>query len=544
MSSDARLRVVLLWHMHQPDYRIDGIPQQPWVHLHALRGYADMASHLEAVSGARAVVNFSPVLLDQLADTARQLREMNPVDPLLKALLECPAGEARTGVLSACLRAHEHHGYARFPEYARLAWQAADALNHGPDTIAELPQSFIQDLVVWYYLVWTGEHARRTDPRVATLAKRATGYSDEERRTLFEFVAETVAGIIPRYRKLAETGRVELSMSPYFHPLLPLLLDFRSARENAPDAELPPAAYPDGAARARWHLCAGRERFIEAFGAEPRGCWPSEAALSEETIRLIETCGFDWTVSAESVLRATLHRHGITGTDRAGVWRRDRGRLSCFFRDDGLSDRIGFVYKDWRPQDAVNDLVAQLESEAEATSGQPVVIALDGENPWEYYPENGIEFVRGLYAALSGHPRLQLATLSECVDDDGLSRASLPPVVAGSWVHGQVLTWIGHPDKNHAWQLLIEAKRRFDAADTPSAKALYALGACESSDWFWWPGAHNPPPSVADFDNLFRAHLRCLYRLLGETVPAALEQPFAGTGTGGGAALGAMLPSQ
>jgi len=548
MSADARARVVLFWHMHQPEYRIGGVPQLPWAYLHALRAYSDMASHLETVAGARAVVNFSPVLLDQLVDLAQQAQAAVanaalPAEPLLAALLRLPPpGAARAALVGTCVRVHERNAQERFVDYARLSADAGALLQRGPEAAAAIPEAMLTDLVVWYHLVWLGESVRLNDARAQALIGKRQNFDRADCRQLLALVTDLLSNLIARYRALAGDGRVELSMNPYYHPILPLLMDFGSAREAAPDTPLPSRPYPRGTERAAWHLRAGRERFETVFGRRPRGCWPSEAAVSEHSAVLIEAEGFDWFATSQSVQNASLHHHGEAPAAGYASGYRLRGtRAICFFRDDGLSDRVGFVYKDWQPRDAVADLVRHLEQAAPARHDRTVVLALDGENPWEYYPENGIQFVRGLYGALADHPKLRLATFAQCLDE-GLAADSpeLPSVVAGSWVHGQLLTWIGHAEKNRAWELLIEAKQRFDARPDRSAAAHQAMGACEGSDWFWWPGANNPAAPVADFDRMFRAHLRQLYREIGEPPPPALEQPFASAGQG--RALGAMLP--
>jgi alpha-amylase/alpha-mannosidase (GH57 family) len=551
-ASMRRARVAICWHMHQPDYRTGGAPLLPWTYLHALRAYTDMAAHLEAVPDARVVVNFSPVLLDQLLDLAQQAQaaldaQQPPTEPLMAALLTPPRGAARATLLRACLRVHPRNAHERYDEYARRALEAESALARGDDAVAALPEQSVLDLLVWYHLVWLGESVRTSDERALTLVHQRGGFDAAQRRGLLALVAELLGQLLPRYRALAQQQRIELAMSPYFHPILPLLFDFRTAHEATPQVPLPDGAYPGGAERAHWHLQAGRARFESIFGITPRGCWPSEAAVSRASVEAIAAAGFDWFASSQSVQRATLHRHGETHEVQDCVYRLLGSRIAGFFRDDGLSDRIGFVYKDWQPRDAVADLVHRIDELAAHRDGRSVVLALDGENPWEYYPENGFEFVRGLYSALTQHPRLRMATFSECLQQnagEASTLPALPDLVAGSWVHGQLLTWIGNAEKNRAWQLLIDAKRRYDAEPQPSDDARRALGICEGSDWFWWPGEHHGAKPVADFDAMFRAHLRALYLALGEDPPAALWQAFTQAhGAAAGHALGAMQPS-
>lgn len=537
--------MVLCWHMHQPEYRdaLGGRVVLPWVLLRALKDYSDMAAHLEEVPEARAVVNFSPVLLDQLEDHVRRLeallREGRPAgEPLSDALVELPApgAAARAELVAACTRPLAPRMLERAPAYREAAARAVIELRHG--RVDSLPDQDLVDLVVLYLLAWCGE-SLSDDPRLVALRTQQRHYTAAQCRELLAWMLEVLRAILPRYRLLAERGRVELSMTPYYHPLSPLLIDFGAAREAAPGIELPAVPYPGGLERARWHLREGAARFAQVFGFRPRGCWPSEAALSQAALELIADEGFAWTASSQSVLAATLRRHGRERDDPHRPYR-SAAPLTCFFRDDRFSDRIGFVYKDWNAHDAVADFVAPLEPLARS-GARCVAVILDGENPWEWYANNGCDFVRGLYRRLSSHPSLRMATFSDCLADPQCAPAALPPLVAGSWVHGELLTWIGHPQKNRAWALLVEAKRRFDAAPR-AARAQHLLGVCEGSDWFWWPGGPHSAETVADFDRLFRLHLRNLYAAIGESGPAELDRPLLGGGAENGEG-GTMLRS-
>lgn len=537
---DSRFPVALLWHMHQPEYRVEGRFHLPWVYLHGISSYSDMASHLEAIDGACAVVNFSPVLLDQLQDYTQRLaktrrdRSVAVGDALLDALhFLPPIGPGRAQLVRRCLPVHPNRRTDRHPEFRAVIERARAG---APESIDD---ATLSDLIVWFHLSWLGE-SLRGDERAQRLYAQGRDYSPQLRGELVDLIADALAGLIPRYRALWDTGRVELSMTPYYHPLIPLLIDFGSGADNAPGATLPARAYPEGEERSRWHLREGRHRFAELFGREPAGCWPSEAALSEPTMSLLDELGFTWAASSQSVLSSTQAHAGRHDGEPFHAWRRDGQRLLAYFRDDGLSDRIGFAYKDWHADDAVADLARTLEHIADSGQRNLVLIALDGENAWEYYADNGIHFLRGMYRRLATHPRLRLATLSQCTAEQSARARSLAPVRAGSWVHGQLLTWVGHSEKNRAWAMLMDARAHYLAQPLPSAAASAALGASEGSDWFWWPGASNPADSVSDFDALFRAHLSALYRALGETPPEELSRPFAEGRDGPVAAGGTM----
>ncbi len=530
----ARLNVVLHWHMHQPSYRVNGRYALPWVYLHAMKDYTDMAAHVESVDGARAVFNFVPVLLEQIDDYRASLKRFLdtgvPIpDPLLDALARADARSnlaERGDVIRQCLNVHEHHVLGRWPAFAGLAALVRSA---GADAARYLSDDFLSDLVVWFHLAWLGEHVRRNDPRVVALIARERGYTAADRRVLVTVIWELLDSVIERYRRLAQERRIELSVTPQMHPILPLLLDFNTMHEVLPNATLPQhRAYPGGAERATWHLAHARRVFEAHFGAPAQGCWPSEGAVSAAAIRQMGEAGFRWTASGGAVLRNSLVASEQSFDCMHQPYLVDG--VSCFFRDDGLSDLIGFAYKDWSSDDAVANLLGHLDTIRRHCnrSDAVAVIVLDGENAWESYPANGYEFLQTLYRKLVAHPDLRLTTYSDYLDEYPDAATPLRRIVAGSWVYGTLSTWIGHPDKNRAWDLLCDAKQRFDARrdsleDVASCEALLAV--CEGSDWFWWFGDDNSAEAVGRFEALFRAHLTALYVALGEPVPDALSVP-------------------
>jgi len=564
MTAPRRLPVVLLWHMHQPHYR-DALTGQyvfPWTYLHAIKDYSDMAAHLEANPKARAVVNFTPVLLEQLAELAASVEQAltggaKLPDPLLASLGPAPLPtdlQARLELLKACLRAQRARMIERFEPFRELA-AIADALA-SPEHIAYASDALLRDLSVWYHLAWLGESLRLSDPRVATLAARGRNFTEADRRLLLTIIGETLAGIIPRYAELANSGRCELSVSPYSHPIVPLLYDFKAARECMPASTLPEHSYyPEGADRSQWHMTEAIRVFRQHFGFAPRGCWPSEGAVSAATVALVDRNGFDWIASSANVLRASLG--ASDGSDPRAVEAGEFDRpyqipgqkLQCFFRDDELSDLIGFKYATWHGDDAAANLTVELENLAKRYVDDPrrcVLVALDGENAWEHYPFNGYYFLKALYESLADSPELELTTLAAVVDR-GLAPERLERVVAGSWVHGTLATWIGDASKNAGWDLLCEAKLAYDRVlerggiDTPTRLRLERqLALCESSDWFWWFGDYNPAEAVASFDLLYRRQLTVLYRMLGLELPESLGRPVSVEGRGEAEHGGAM----
>jgi alpha-amylase/alpha-mannosidase (GH57 family) len=400
----------------------------------------------------------------------------------------------------------------------------------------------MHDLAVWYHLAWLGETVRRTDPLVSVLSEQARHFSAAQRRELLGLVGRLIGGVIPRFRALSEAGRCELSMTPYAHPLVPLLYDFHAARDAQPTALLPRhSAYPGGAERAAWHMREGLRVFTAAFGVRPQGCWPSEGAVSNDTLALIERFEFRWAASSTNVLRASLlssnePSRSLGPQDFDRPYRLESGRMPAFYRDDALSDLVGFSYSTWRGDDAAANLVQELLGRArslDGARGHLVLIALDGENAWEHYPFNGYFFLHALYRALSTQPELELTTLSEWLARGGVDSVPVRRMVAGSWVHGTLSTWIGDAAKNRAWDLLCDAKRAFDRSsfegDSGRAQRSAAerqLALCESSDWFWWFGDYNPADAVAQFDELYRRQLVNLYRILKLAPPSELATPI------------------
>jgi alpha-amylase/alpha-mannosidase (GH57 family) len=542
MPAERPMSVVLCWHMHQPEYRDlrTSTTHLPWTYLHAIKDYVDMAAHLEAVPGARAVINFAPILLEQIEDYIQQITTyLNGHgairDPLLAELAE-PAlpgnPQARLQLMRDCMRANRERMINRFEPYQRLATMAEWYESH-PDSLIYASNQFLADLLVWYHLSWIAETVRREDPRIVRLQDKAHNYSLHERRELLQIILEQMQSVVPRYRELQARSKVELSMSPYAHPIIPLLLDLESAREAMPDAHMPiSTVYPGGEARASWHLHKGLETFERFFGHKPAGLWPSEGGVSQATLELAAGHGFSWVASGGSVLHNSIDGHSKSCSHR--VYRFGEAPIDCFFRDDGLSDLIGFNYSEWHAQDAVANLVGHMENIADVCPDRDdclTTIILDGENAWEYYPENGFHFLNQLYTALAEHPRLQLTTFGQFQRDNTPQQAHEDGLVAGSWVYGTFSTWIGDPDKNRGWEILVEAKRTFDeqlAAGALTEQEVQAaeqqLAICEGSDWFWWFGDYNPSGTVSQFDQLYRTHLANLYQMLNVEAPSYLSE--------------------
>ncbi len=559
--------LVFLWHMHQPDYRdyANGEFVLPWTYLHAIKDYTDMAYHLEKHPKVRAVVNFVPILLDQLDDYTDQFATGQLRDPLLRLLTHENSAnlseQERQLAFDACFRSNHTKMIAPYPSYMRL-WKLFNLLQTESEAgLSYLSGQYVADLLVWYHLSWCGESVRREHALVASLMSKGQDFSFEDRMQLFDLIGKLISGIIPRYRKLAETGQIEISATPHYHPLAPLLIDFASTKEAMPEAPLPVSPhYPKGKQRVAAHIESAKKSHRARFGSEPQGMWPAEGAISTETLEVFASEGCRWVASGEGVLVNSLHKLEQAVPDPSQYLYRPyqlkdgADGLNCFFRDDRLSDLIGFEYSRWRGNDAAAHFIAQIDAISQNAPAEetPVVsVILDGENAWEYYPYNGFYFLDELYAELEASTSIHTSTFSDYLTSSmtnpgSAKKRDLPSIVAGSWVYGNFATWIGSKDKNHAWDLLCVAKQSFDIvvssgrlSQAEQDAAEKQLFSCESSDWFWWFGDYNPSHSVASFDRLFRHNLTELYRLLKLPAPQNLSEPIS-QGSGSPESGGAM----
>ena len=565
MPEKSKVNFALCWHMHQPWYKhgLDGGYQLPWVYLHAIKDYDDMVTHLEAHPKMHVVVNFAPVLLEQLDDFATQLEawlaEKKPLDcPLLNYLSGAktvPADiDERYLLITICRRANAEKMINPYPAYKHLLEPVIPLLgDHGYDEskcgfLSYLDKQYFIDLVVWYHLAWLG-HSLKQNRVAQRLIKKARHFTAKDRRDLISLIHQSVAGIIPRYRKLAERGQIELSMTPYGHPIVPLLNNFDNMACSQSGAPRPGCGnYPGGVERSRWHFQQGIECFKQYFGLRPKGVWLSEGAISADTMALVDEFDFEWTASGEGVWRNSCRLSGENSekiqNKRAlfHSYQLQGHNAKIFFRDDGLSDLIGFEYAKRDSIEAAEDLVQNLVNIAnflgDSASRHVVSIILDGENAWEYYPHNGYYFIDHLYTLLSSHERVNSCRLSDLTQQTLCH--SLEKLCPGSWVYGSFSTWIGQKDKNHAWELLVTAKRAYDnviaqgnLSRSQKFKATKQLAICEGSDWFWWFGDYNSSDSVSDFDVLFRSQLKSLYQFLQLPIPDTLQIPVS---YGGGSA--------
>jgi alpha-amylase/alpha-mannosidase (GH57 family) len=544
-QSATRVRVALVWHMHQPSYRdpVHGAFVLPWVRLHALRDYLGMVRLLDATPRVHATFNLVPSLLDQVEAYARD---------------EAREGELRVGVVPAAQLTPDERVFALrtlflMSEPLMAPWPRLRALRErrgahpGEAELHQAASAFtdqdIRDLQVLSKLAWFDLDWLAQDPVVRSLAEKGQGYDEDDKRRLRGRELALLREILPSYRDAAERGRIEIATSPYYHPILPLVADSDAHREAHPHAPLPRRfRHPEDALD---QIARARVRHAEVFGRRPDGLWPSEGSVSDEVVELAARAGVRWLASDEGVLERSLGiplerlGEGLLGRPDLlyvpWVRRTAAGDVRMVFRDRTLSDLIGFVYSRWRPEDAAADLLERIRAvgkrwAAARLPGVPLVpIILDGENAWEHFGDGGRVFLTALYRGLQEDPALEALTVAEA-----LARTparEIPRVFAGSWINADFSVWIGHADDRRAWDALGGARDALANApeDLPAdalARAWEAYRVAAGSDWCWWYGDDRSSVNDADFDRLFRRHLEVVYRCLGRAPPPELQRTF------------------
>ena len=532
------LYIAFVWHMHQPYYRdlATGQSAMPWVRLHAAKDYVDMVKRLEEFPTIHQTFNIVPSLVDQLEE---YLPPRNQSDAFLEVSRKPAAAlseQDQRFVLQWFFLANVDRMIKPYPRYHDLLAKRGVHFNDEDWPIIQKrfhTQDYL-DLQVWFNLAWIDPWLRHQDPVLKSLETKGAQFSEEEKLYVLEAHLALLSQVIPIYRSAAQQGRIELTTSPYYHPIMPLLCDLRTAHVALPQLRLPERTFrhPEDA---RWHLQQGLARHHEAFGQQAQGLWPPEGSVSEEFVKLAMESGLRWIATDEEILWRTLKTSRAPSIlYRPHLLRRKGGQLAIVFRDRELSDLIGFVYSQWDPKVAVADFIKRLGeiSQQFRSAVQPALVSiiLDGENAWESYANDGHDFFMGLYAALANDGRFRCVTVSEFLDTFPVDQTeSLPELFSGSWIDGNFSTWVGHPEKNAAWQALSETRdalASMSREDPRTQQAWKSLGIAEGSDWMWWFGETHFSAQAMEFDQLFRAHLANAYHFSGLEVPPTLQTPI------------------
>ncbi len=534
------LNIAFIWHMHQPLYKDPSTGEYtlPWVLLHGTKDYYDMVAILDDFPDIHQTFNLVPSLIEQLNDYSssgvkdlyRQvgLKDASTLDDGDKFFLLKYFFQANLSTMI--------EPFARYAELYRIC-KRADATDEDLRTaVRYFKEDDYRDLQILFNLAWIDPSIREADAFLSGLVAKGRNFTETEKRKLFDTQVAIVRKILPKYRKAEEGGRIELTTSPYYHPILPLLCDSDSAKEAVPGVTLPSKRFlrPGDA---RTQIDKAVKFHEETFSSMPRGMWPSEGSVSEEVALLAIEADIEWVATDEAILSHSLGRalqEGDSALYRPYNIVYKGKELSFLFRDHTLSDLIGFEYSSWDGERAAEDFIGRLEAihaslEGDNPEEHIVNIILDGENAWEYYKDDGGEFLRALYTKLSASSVLKAVTVSEFLEGVAL-KETLPSVPSGSWIGGNFNIWIGGSEDNLAWDLLsetIEALTKVkNIAKADLSKAWERVYAAEGSDWFWWYGDDHSSSSDLEFDRLFRENLKDVYRLTGRKWPANLDAPI------------------
>ena len=543
------LYVAFVWHQHQPLYKSPtGQYQLPWVRLHGTKDYLDLILLLEKFPRLHQTVNLVPSLMMQLEDYA----EGKALDPYLKLALSEVNGlntDQKWYIIEHFFDGNHRTLIDPHPRYSELYCQRQEEGRAW--CLENWHEQDFSDLLAWHNLAWI-DPLFWDDPEIATWLAKGKGFSLGDRQRIYSKQRDIIKRIIPKHKEMQDNGQLEVTTTPYTHPILPLLANTDAGRVAVPEMALPENRFMWAEDIPR-HLHRAKEMYRDRFGREVRGLWPSEQSVSPEVLDPIAAAGFKWICSDEAVLGWSIkhffHRDEVGNVYEPEIMYQPyrletpSGDLSIVFRDHRLSDLVGFTYGGMNAEVAASDLVGHLEAIARSlrhkqenprttTLENPhlVTIALDGENCWEFYERDGIPFLTALYEKLSAEKNIELVTVSEFTE-------KFPPTTtipsknlhSGSWVDGSFTTWIGDPAKNRAWDLLFKARKTLEdhpeATEITNPEAWESLFAAEGSDWFWWFGEGHSSNQDAMFDQLFREHIAGIYTALNEPVPPEVMKP-------------------
>jgi alpha-amylase/alpha-mannosidase (GH57 family) len=524
-----QIQLCFLWHMHQPFYKdlVSGEYKLPWTRMHALKDYYGMVRILEEFPAVRQTFNLVPSMMAQVEEYAAGEAR----DPFLEMALK-PA-ENLTADDRAFLLRHSFYSdpqrmIYRYPRYGELydAWRAQKESGR----VLFGPQDF-RDLQMWSQLAWFDEEFQEKDLEVREWLARGRNFTAADQRRMGEKQKEIVGRVLPIYQKLAAAGQIEISTTPYYHPILPLVCDSNIASVSHPGVQLPPRfRYPQDARR---QLELSREYCTQHFGAAPAGLWPSEGSVSDEVFHIAAELGFRWAATDSGVLNRTMNRAvPADGLYRPFGWRQGEHSLGVIFRDHFMSDLIGFVYSKMDAAAAAADFLHRVRENCAgilASGRDPLVpIILDGENAWEYYDHNGRPFFRELYRRISEDGGMKAVTVGEALR--ALAPEPLDHIFPASWINANFDVWIGAEEDNQAWTQLLRARQTYDSATgVPEERkrlAFEELLIAEGSDWCWWYGPEHDSANREDFDQLYRSHLANVYRFLNLAPPEELSRPI------------------
>ena len=538
----AQTYLMLLWHQHQPFYKdlVEDRYSMPWVRLHALKDYFGMVAELQSFPSVHVTFNLVPSLVTQLEDYARDAVHEEAFDLAFKPAASLSLVE-RKRLMHYAFQVNRENLLSRYPRFVEL-YERARPAELGNGMAGALTEQEILDLQVVSQLAWFDEIYLSRDADIRSLVVRERYFTEADKVLIRQLEVAMIQAVLEEHRTAQARGQIEISTSPFYHPILPLVCNTQVAAESHPGVTLPrrPFHHPEDA---RAQLRAAREEHRRVFGREPQGLWPSEGSVSDEALRIAASEGFRWAASDEGVLGRSLNVNfsrqsdgNFTGASelyRPYRFFSEGQSIGLFFRDHEISDFIGFVCSRMAPEPAAVALLDRIRSAGRRLGDRQAVVSviLDGENAWEFYRENGRPFLRKFYDLLERDAEIRAVTASEALDL--VEAGTLSHVVPGSWINANFDVWIGPEEDNRAWDLLADARdlyagnsSRPDLDPESLRRAQQELWVAEGSDWNWWYGPQHSSANDEEFDWLYRKHLSNLYRLLGASPPDELAVPL------------------
>ena len=512
--------------MHQPYYGDDLAKKikMPWVFLHAIKDYYDMPLTLSRYDGIKATFNLVPSLLIQIESYGNKTAN----DELLLIIQEDVEllDEAQRKKLEEYLfLSHEEHAIKPLWRYHELYTKFLASSR----TLEVFDSQEIVDSEVLFLLSWCGNHLRSADPLIKNLLLQGANFTHKQKNDLIDTLLDFCKEIIPLYKKLALEGKIELSTTPFYHPIAPLLLDIHSAKEANPNTLLP-SIECDFASATQFQTSEAIAYFHRTFGFYPKGFWPAEGSVSMATLDLFARHKIAWIGTDEEILFRSI------GSNDKNLlydgYKDQKSKISVLFRDKYLSDLIGFEYSRQDPKKAVKDFILELQKIALHKGSNGIVsVILDGENAWEYYPHNGLDFFDTLYSELQNNSTLIETIVASQIVDLPINHKEIASLATGSWINGNFDIWIGKKQKNQAWELLCQTQKMILASHdslTPQIEEMIKneLMIALGSDWFWWYDDDHFTVQKRSFDDLFRLHLSNIYTLLGKEIPKNISDPI------------------
>ena len=533
-----KLSLAIYWHMHQPVYELEGTYLMPWVRLHAVKDYLDMVLVLERFPKLKLNVNIVPALLDSIIDYA----EHNYKDihsELTSADTSNMTDEEKSFILNNFFSAKYETMVYRSERYNEL-YQKRFSKDYA--NIEEFSEQEFSDLMALFNLTWIDPVHYERYSRLNELWAKQRNYTLEDRLEILAIQKNIIKEIIPTFKKYINSGRIEITTSPYYHSILPILIDLKSTIKNVATTENLPASL-GMLDDAKYQVKSALDRIEEVFGVRPKGMWPPELCLGPKTLSILAKEGIEWTISDEGILSDSIGFDFIRDFKgnlndpyhllKVYEYKTKDSGINLIFRDRSIPNLINFEYPGINPKMAAGDLyekikVMQNKILVSPDSSHLLTIASDCENCWENYECDGREFLDSIYSMIEEDETLETVLISDYIEKDN-HKKTLKKIHSGSWIDQSFQYWIGDPEKNKAWSYLKDAKTaltryiKTNKNDSRIEIAKRELLIAQGSDWFWWYGKPNNSGQDFVFDYMFRERLKNVYLSVGLEYPETLD---------------------